>query len=529
MSSRLIPGIGDRLRSYAIEELLGRGGMGVVYRATDIRLGRPVALKLLSDKLSRDESFRARFERESRLAAAIDHAHIVPVYEAGAAGGLLYIAMRYVDGSDLAAVLEREELLQPWRALDLVGQLASALDAAHERGLIHRDVKPSNALIARESGREHLYLADFGLTKSAGSHSVTATGQVMGTVLYMAPEVIRGEEPTAAADQYALGCVLYECLTGHVPFEGANEAAVIYGHLESPPPAPSQRVTGLPHELDAAVQRALAKHPNERWPSCSAFVDAARAGLEGSAEPVRRRRRPPVRVLALGAGAAGLAIAGVLGLRGGEGLELAALAGSSVAVVDPAGKLRAQVEVDGTAGRVAAAGNAIWVADDDRGTVSRLDPETHTVRQTIEVGHGPSALAADRNGVWVTNRQDGRLLQIASSTNEIVMRKKLGGGPSDVCLAGGLVWIAMPATRRVLRFDEGEPREPVRLEVQPERLACGEGAVWASSEAEGRVVQINPESGRPVRTVEVGIGAGALAAEGGGVWVANGLTGTVSR
>jgi serine/threonine protein kinase len=187
--------------------LLGRGGMGVVYRATDVRLGRPVALKLLSDELSRDASFRARFERESRLAAAIDHAHIVPVYEAGSARGLLFLAMRYVDGGDLAEVLRGEGQLEPGRALALVDQLASALDAAHERGLIHRDVKPSNALIARESGREHVYLADFGLTKSAGSHSLTGTGQVMGTVLYMAPEVIRGEDPTAAADQYALGGV----------------------------------------------------------------------------------------------------------------------------------------------------------------------------------------------------------------------------------------------------------------------------------------------------------------------------------
>ena len=216
--------VGSSIGPYRIEELLGRGGMGVVYRATDLRLGRSVALKLLSPELSGDARFRARFERESQLAASIDHAGIVPVYEAGDADGLLYIAMRYVDGSDLAQLLRREGPLEPSRAIELVGQLAEALDAAHARGLIHRDVKPSNALVAREGPREHVYLADFGLTQTSGPDSVTASGQVVGTVAYMAPEVIRGEQPGAAADVYALGCVLFECLTGEVPFTGPTRS-----------------------------------------------------------------------------------------------------------------------------------------------------------------------------------------------------------------------------------------------------------------------------------------------------------------
>jgi serine/threonine protein kinase len=233
--------IGSEVGPYRIEQLIGRGGMGVVYRATDMRLGRPVALKLLSPQYADDRRFRARFERESRLAASIDHGGIVPIYDAGDADGLLYIAMRYVDGSDLAQLLRRDGPLEPARALDLIGRLADALDAAHGRGLIHRDVKPSNALVAREGPREHVYLADFGLTKTSGPESVTASGQVMGTVAYMAPEVIRGEPPGPASDLYALGCVLFGCLTGEVPFTGTNEAAVIYGHLESPPPRPHDR------------------------------------------------------------------------------------------------------------------------------------------------------------------------------------------------------------------------------------------------------------------------------------------------
>ena len=530
MSTESLPGVGSTIGSYRVEAVLGQGGMGVVYRAEDLRLERLVALKLLRASLADDDGYRERFLRESRLAASIEHAAIVPIYDAGETDGLLYIAMRFVDGVDLGELLRREGPLAPERAVALVGQLASALDAAHARGLIHRDVKPSNALIGTDGDGEHLYLADFGLTKSAGSHSLTGTGPVMGTVLYMAPEVIRGEEPTAAADQYALGCVLYECLTGQVPFDGANQAAAIYGHLETPPPAPSQHHPRLPPEVDAAVQRALAKDPGERWPSCAAFAAGARAALQGAGLPVTRRRRVPRRALVTAAGLAALAAsATVLLTRGDDGAELAALRSNAIAVVEPTGKLRAQVDFERAPGRVAANGTAIWVADEDRGTVSRLDSKTHTVRQTIPVGHGPSALAADGDGVWVANRQDGRLLRIAASTNEIVARHDLGGAPADVCVAGGSVWVANPARRELLRVDgDSGRRRAVQLEVQPERLACGEGSVWASSEAEGRVVQINPTSGRVVRTIDVGVGAGALAV-GGGVWVANPLTGIVSR
>ena len=250
-----------------------------------------MALKLLSPELSGDRRFRARFERESRLAASIDHGGIMPVYEAGDVDGLLYIAMRFVDGSDLAALLRREGPLEPARALALVGQLADALDAAHERGLIHRDVKPSNALVARD---DHVYLADFGLTKTSGPDTVTASGQVVGTVAYMAPEVIRGEEPTPSSDLYALGCVLFECLTGEVPYPGPNAASVIYGHLESPPPRIPERPA-----FDPVIARALAKDPAKRYGSGAELVAAARAALDS-----KRTRRAARREAAVAAGAA---------------------------------------------------------------------------------------------------------------------------------------------------------------------------------------------------------------------------------
>src|SRR4051794_13570024 len=409
MASTPIHDVGSIIGPYRIEELLGRGGMGVVYRARDLRLGRPVALKLLSPEFSADAGFRARFERESHLAASIDHAGIIPVYEAGDADGLLYIAMRYVDGSDLAQLLRNEGPLEPSRAIELVGQLAEALDAAHARGLVHRDVKPSNALVAREGAREHVYLADFGLTKTSGLDSVTASGQAMGTLAYMAPEVIRGERPGSAADCYALGCVLFECLTGELPFAGSNEAAVIYGHLETPSPSVRDRAATLPAALDRVIARALAKDPAARYKSGSAMVADARAALGAPPGARSDGRGSAISRRAVVIGAAILAVAGaVVATVWPDGhATVASIRGDAVAVIDPEERsVHAQVALDGPPSAVAAAAGAIWVADDRNGSVSRIDPATHTVRQTVTVGHGQSVLAADRDGVWAANRQD---------------------------------------------------------------------------------------------------------------------------
>ena len=522
--------IGSEVGPYRIEQLIGRGGMGVVYRATDMRLGRPVALKLLSPEYSGDRRFRARFERESRLAASIDHGGIVPIYDAGDVDGLLYIAMRFVDGSDLAQLLRRDGPLEPDRALGLVGQLAEALDAAHERGLIHRDVKPSNALVAREGTREHVYLADFGLTKTSGPESVTASGQLMGTVAYMAPEVIRGEPPGPAADLYALGCVLFECLTGEVPFTGTNEAAVIYAHLESPPPRPRDRAPGLPAGLDAVLARSMAKEPDERFESGAAMVEAADVALgHATARRTRGRRRARPRrrgvVAAVGVAAVAVTVAAVWP----EGdRKIAAIESDAVAEIDPGERsLRAKVELDGPPSAVAAAPNAIWVAGDRDGTVSRIDPETHTIRQTIPVGHGQSALAADRSGVWVANRQDGTITLVSADTNDVADTFKLGS-PTDACLLDGDVWVAGAGAGAVTRLDPDARRSrDVPIDGNPLAVACGAGGVWAVSDS-GRLNRIDPAT-NAVSGVDVGAGASALAVGGNDVWVANSIAGTVSR
>jgi ABC-type transport system substrate-binding protein len=517
MATTPIYGAGSEIGPYRIDALLGRGGMGVVYRAWDPRLDRPVALKLLSPELSGDRHFRARFERESRLAASIDHGGIIPVYEAGEVDGQLYIAMRFVDGSDLAALLQAEGPLAPARALELVGQLASALDAAHERGLIHRDVKPSNALVAREG---HVYLADFGLTKTSGPDSVTASGQVMGTVAYMAPEVIRGEGPTSASDVYALGCVLFECLTGDVPFQGPNAASIIYGHLELPPP----RIPGLP-ALDDVFARALAKDPAERFGSGAELIAAARAALSGPPRRRGRSRRPAV------AAAAAFVLAGAAAtvLWTGGSARIATIRTDAVALIDTGGQsLRAQIELDGPPSGVAVGPDAIWVAGDRDGTVSRIDPKTHTLRQTVTVGHGPSALAADRGGVWAANRQAGTVSYVSAATNTVTDR--IGAGsPSDVCLLDGDLWIPGSAAGTILRVDPGtHRRRTIALGATTTAVACGGGSVWTVGDS-GRLMGVSPATNSVLRSVDVGAGAGAVAAGEGAVWVANPLNGTVTR
>src|SRR5919204_5862014 len=278
-----------------IEAEAGRGGMGVVYCATHIALDRRVALKLLAPALASDAAFRARFQQESRLAARIDHPNVIDIYEAGEENGLLYIEMRWVDGSDLRREIEESGRLAPVRAAEIVAQVAEALDAAHGLGLVHRDVKPANILLGRRRGREHAYLTDFGLTKrveSAGG--LTQTGQWVGTLDYIAPEQIRGENVDARTDVYALGGVLAHALTGHVPFERDSDVAKMWGHINDQPPAPSSVVPGLPPELDAVVLRAMAKDPADRYQSAGDLGRAASAAAQG------RRPDAPERVVAVG-------------------------------------------------------------------------------------------------------------------------------------------------------------------------------------------------------------------------------------
>jgi serine/threonine-protein kinase len=267
---------GDEFAGCRIEAVAGRGGMGVVYRATELSLGRPVALKLLAPERAGDQEFRDRFQRESRMAAAIDHPNVIPVYAAGECDGSLYLVMRYVGGTDLHALLRERGPLDPTRAAELVAQLASALDAAHAAGLVHRDVKPANVLLAGD----HAYLSDFGLTRLASSDtSLTSSGQWIGTVEYCSPEQLRGERTDARADVYSLGCVLFAALCGEPPFAQGTVTATMLAHLHDPPPMPSER--GAPREFDRVLARALAKRPEDRYPSTGDLGRAAMAAARG--------------------------------------------------------------------------------------------------------------------------------------------------------------------------------------------------------------------------------------------------------
>ena len=274
------PRLGTVIAGYRIEERIGRGGMGVVYRAEHINLQRRAAVKIIAPDLAESEGFRERFTREARIAAALQHPNIVTVYDAGEVDGLLYLAMQYIQGEDLAAILRADGRLRPYRAIDVCRQVASALDAAHAMGLIHRDVKPANVLI---EGR-NAFLTDFGLTKRLdGTHAqLTRIGDVVGTIHYVAPEQIEGRKVSARSDVYSLGCLFYHCLAGQVPFALETDVAVIYAHLSEEPPRLSELRPELPEGLDAVMAKALDKSPDRRFPSCGDMISAARAVIDAA-------------------------------------------------------------------------------------------------------------------------------------------------------------------------------------------------------------------------------------------------------
>jgi serine/threonine-protein kinase len=290
---------GAAIAGYRIEALLGQGSMGTVYSALDVSLERRVALKVITPELSRDERFRERFLRESKLAASLEHPHIVPIHSAGEADGVLYLAMRFVEGRDLAELLKSLGRLDPERAIAILRQVASALDAAHARGLVHRDVKPANILISQPgSPHEHAYLCDFGLAKHTSTvSSLTGSRAILGTVDYLAPEQIEGKHVDGRVDVYALGCVLYECLTGDPPYERDNEIASLVAHVNDPPPTISDRRPELPEALGDVVAAALAKERDLRYPTCGDLVEAAQAALRGDAPaaPEARIAAPGIR------------------------------------------------------------------------------------------------------------------------------------------------------------------------------------------------------------------------------------------
>ena len=281
--------VGSEVAGYRLEEQIGRGGMAVVFRARDVQLGRNVALKLLAPVLALDDAFRQRFIRESRAAAAVDHPHIIPIFAAGESDGVLFIAMRYVQGGDVRTLLDNAGALPAGRGADIITQVALALDAAHLHGLVHRDIKLANMLLDSVSDgaqRDHVYLADFGLSKrSLSVTGLTSIGQFLGTPAYVAPEQVEGRPVDGRADLYALACASFEILSGAPPYERDDDLAVMWAHVSAPPPSLSARRPDLPAEIDGVLARAMAKAPADRYPTCLDFALALRRALGLQVQP----------------------------------------------------------------------------------------------------------------------------------------------------------------------------------------------------------------------------------------------------
>ncbi len=518
------PAIGSTLAGYRLDELIARGGMGVVYRATQLALDRPVALKVIASHLAAKEDFRDRFLRESRLAARLDHPGVVPVYDAREEDGELIVAMRLVAGGDLKNRIVREGPLPPREAIDLLAQVADALDAAHAAGIVHRDVKPHNILLEGDRA----YLTDFGLAKALGDSGVLSDASIVGTVEYMSPEQWRGANVGPAADVYSLGCVLYEALTGIPPF--ARQAG------DSEPE--------MPRGLDAAIERAVAKDPAARYRSAGALIEAARerqgatpaatavlseapdrptlrlGGTKAEPNPGLSRWRRPIAAVFLSWYAGGLVVAAVATV-----FALLFLGGDDISVSDP-------IEVGQGPLRLAVGAETVWVTSAADGTLSGIGVGSgEAIGKPLPVGEGVAGVAVGERSVWVSRPRTGSVLRvdpIGRRTREI----PVGGRPGAIVYGGGRVWVAdqdgggvtaiNPAGNNV--FKRGiEPR------AAPLRLAVGAGAVWVSSAATGTVRRIDFDAASADDPIPVGRGPAGLTVGGGLVWVARSRANQVAR
>jgi hypothetical protein len=311
---------GTVVGGFRIRELLGAGAMGTVYVAQSVESGEPVALKIIAAGPSHDTRFRERFERECALAASLRHPNAVRTIGSGETDGHLYLAMEYVEGTDLRGILHREAALEPSRALRLLAQVADAVDAAHELGLVHRDVKPGNILVAERDGEEHALICDFGLARHVSSvSSLTSDRGFVGTIDYVPPEQIEGGQVDRRSDLYSLACVLFECLVGTKPFERESELAVVFAHLNDPPPRPTEFRPELPPAWDEFFAKALAKEPDERFGSGHELVEAARAASTGKRPPRGRGRRRVIAAVAVAAAAAAIGVGFALENGGSSG------------------------------------------------------------------------------------------------------------------------------------------------------------------------------------------------------------------
>ena len=580
---------GDHFAGLRIEGVAGRGGMGVVYRAVQPSLDRTVALKTIASSLAANPAFASRFVRESKAAAAVEHPNVLPIFSAGEEDGVLYIVMRYVDWPDLRSLIREQGPLAPDRAAMIVAQVAAALDAAHARGLVHRDVKPANVLLNRA---DHAYLTDFGLTKrvtSSAASEMTRAGGWVGTLGYVAPEQIRDDRIDARTDVYALGCVLHHALTGAPPYDRGSDEATLWAHLNDPPPALPDDV---PPALAGAVHRALGKTPDERFSTAGDFgravlaavgrPAASVAGLDtplppsvveetritpadarpdattpttpatppAPATPVtpthataaadEPRRRPPALLPALVALAIAAVVVGVVLVSGGgRGPDGRADVRKAKATTKTSGPRVESVAVGGRPNGIAVAGGNAYVTIPGAERLRQVSTDRFDrARPGPRVGRGALDIDSGYGALWVTTASDRkRLVRIDLETKLRTVHGLPDWTPVAVEAGENAIWVGIRGARfkatpkpKVVRIDPRSMRVVREIEVDRgvQDMAVGGGGVWVTNRSRDTVTRIDVKTGEQ-QTIPVGRGPAGLAIGGGAVWTANAEGDTVTR
>jgi serine/threonine protein kinase len=569
--------VGAEFAGFRIEALLGRGGMGSVYRARDLALDSERALKVLEPDLTADRAFRERFTREARLAAQIENPAVVPVYRAGEEGGRLFIAMRLIRGPDLHRLVAKDGPLEPHRTARIVSAVAAALDAAHTRGIVHRDVKPANMLVElSEDGAEHVYLTDFGISRSSRpTEDVTSTGQLLGTADYISPEQIEGERADARSDIYALGCVVCYLLTGEPPFRRETELATLYAHAHAARPRPSLLEPGLPAALDDVIVKATAVDPDQRHQSARELADDLRRALatpstEARAptseaavtRAIRPPRRPPLGMLAGGAAAIAAIVVAIVLLGGGDdestsgdtpevaniglgdavdsivvgnaNVLAASQSDSTLNAIDPkTGKPAREPDSIPHPSAVAIGFGSVWVTSASSGELLRYAPGHRRKPIVIDVGAQPSDVAVDDRWVWVANRQDGTVSQVDPETDRVRATAEVAPAPAALTTGEGFAWVASPDAGTLTRLRQDAPlRDPRSVAVQgtPVDLTVFDGELWVIDSQNATLESRSLTDGSPTGTpLAVGDSPAAIASGPEALWVVDAADDTAMR
>jgi serine/threonine protein kinase len=552
--------------------------MGVVFRATQLALQRPVALKAIAPELAADAEYRERFQTESQLAAIIDHPNVIPVYEAGESEETLYLIMRWIDGTDLRQLLNESPRVSARRAIRLLRPVGSALAAAHRHGLVHRDVKPANVLIARnyeDEDEDHIYLTDFGIARRSDGKSLTGTGKFVGTIDYMAPERIEGKKGDASCDTYSLGCMLFEALTGHVPFNRPTDISKMFAHVNDPVPSARAEVDGVPERLDEIITKSMAKRPEDRFGSAGEMTAALGQALQeletgertivsaspqatvpsfeptaavseptpGTAEPIlstaktvatpaptrrppdrppdrptggpKRRRSPLLWALPV----AVLVLAGVLVavLSGGHSAATAKVG------IHGSGLTQGRtITLPGTPGSLSVGTRNLWISLPGQDEIVRSSLATGA-QQTFQAAGSPTAIVAGSSAVWVAEPGLRMLAQFNGDEGKEVHSAKLPGAPVAIALdqQDSSAWVTdSSGAISHVALGGGLAGTPGHSAPPASSLGWGEGSVWATNGTSKGLVRV--DSGTSGSSTSFFAGSSPISVTlDQGVWTAN--------